>query len=150
MIIRDSTGMVDITDKPPVRRTATASGLIRLRRSTIEAIASGRVSKGDVLTTARISAINAVKETPRLIPMCHNIPITGVDTEISLEDSAVRVRVRVTSVGRTGVEMEALTGASVALLTIWDMVKSLEKDEQGCYPDTSIECIRVEEKVKDL
>lgn len=150
MMIRDNTGMVDITDKPPVRRTAIASGLIKLRCSTIEAIASGRVSKGDVLTTARISAINAVKETPRLIPMCHNIPITGVDTEISLEDSAVRVKVKVTSVGRTGVEMEALTGVSVALLTIWDMVKSLEKDEHGCYPDTSIEYIRVEEKVKDL
>lgn len=148
-MIRDSAGMVDITDKPAVRRTATASGLIKLRRSTIEAIASGMVSKGDVLTTARISAINAVKETPRLIPMCHNIPITGVDTEISLEDSAVRVLVRVTSLGRTGVEMEALTGASVALLTIWDMVKSLEKDEHGCYPDTSIEYIRLEEKLKD-
>lgn len=148
-MIRDNTGMIDITDKPAVRRTATASGLIKLRRSTIEAIASGRVSKGDVLTTARISAINAVKETPRLIPMCHNIQITGVDTEIYLEDSAVRVRVRVTSLGRTGVEMEALTGASLALLTIWDMVKSLEKDEHGCYPDTSIEYIRVEEKVKD-
>lgn len=149
-MIRDSTGMVDITDKPPVRRTAIASGLIKLRRGTIEAIASGRVSKGDVLTTARIAAINAVKETPRLIPMCHNIPITGVDTEVALEDSAVRVKVKVTSVGRTGVEMEALTGASVALLTIWDMVKSLEKDEHGQYPDTSIEYIRVEEKVKDL
>ncbi|WP_366070278.1 cyclic pyranopterin monophosphate synthase MoaC [Methanothrix sp.] len=148
-MVRDGTGMVDITEKPPVRRTATASGLIRLRRSTIEAIASGMVSKGDVITTARIAAINAVKETPRLIPMCHNIPITGVDTEIALEDSAVRVRVRVTSVGRTGVEMEALTGASVALLTIWDMVKSLEKDEQGRYPDTSIEYIRVDEKLKD-
>ncbi len=147
-MIRDNAGMVDITEKPAVRRVAIASGLIRLKKSTINAIASGAVSKGDVITTARISAINAVKETSRLIPMCHNIPITGVDTDIVLGDSEVHVKVKVTSVARTGVEMEALTGVSVALLTIWDMVKSLEKDERGGYPDTSIECIRVEEKIK--
>lgn len=141
-------GMVDITDKPPVLRRASACGSIRLRDSTIEAIKSGLVKKGDVLTTARLAAILAVKETPRLIPMCHPISITGLDVRFDLGRGHVRASVSVTSEGKTGVEMEALTGVSAALLNVWDMVKYLEKDETGNYPDTCIEEIRVTEKKK--
>ncbi|RQW80522.1 MAG: cyclic pyranopterin monophosphate synthase MoaC [Methanothrix sp.] len=140
--------MVDITDKPPVFRTATATGCIRLKRSTVEAISSGNIKKGDVLTVARMAAILAAKDTPRLIPLCHPIPLTGLDVNFELEEDLVRATVRVTSVGKTGVEMEALTGVSAALLNIWDMVKYLEKDETGNYPNTKIEMIRVSEKRK--
>jgi cyclic pyranopterin phosphate synthase len=143
-------GMVDITAKPPLFRKATASGIIRLRESTIEAIIAGQVKKGDVLGTARIAAILAVKDTPRLIPLCHPIPITGLDVFFDLEEKRVRVTVTVTSVGRTGVEMEALTGVAVALLNVWDMVKYLEKDETGNYPETEIEEIRVLQKRKGV
>jgi cyclic pyranopterin phosphate synthase len=141
-------GMVDITDKPPVFRTATATGCIRLKRSTVEAISSGNIKKGDVLTVARLAAILAAKDTPRLIPLCHPIPLTGLDVNFELEVDLVRATVRVTSVGKTGVEMEALTGVSAALLNVWDMVKYLEKDETGNYPNTKIEMIRVSEKRK--
>ena len=141
-------GMVDITEKPPIFRRATASGTIRLRESTIQAIIAGKVKKGDVLTTARLAAILAVKETPRLIPLCHPIPITGLDVFFDLEGGRVRATVTVTSVGKTGVEMEALTGVGVALLNVWDMVKYLEKDEAGNYPETEIEEIRVLQKRK--
>jgi cyclic pyranopterin phosphate synthase len=141
-------GMVDITAKPPLFRKATASGTIRLKESTIKAIKAGEVKKGDVLTTARLAAILAVKETPRLIPLCHPIPITGLEVNFNLVADRVRATVTVTSVGKTGVEMEALTGAAVALLNIWDMVKYLEKDETGNYPETEIEEIRVLQKKK--
>lgn len=143
-------GMVDVTNKAPAFRTATASGAIRLKRSTIEAIKEGRIKKGDVLTTARLAAILAVKDTPRIIPMCHNIPVTGLEVKFELEEERVGVAVTVTSVGMTGVEMEALTGVAVALLNVWDMVKYLEKDETGNYPDTVIDDILVLEKRKAL
>ena len=143
-------GMVDITEKPPLFRRATASGTIRLRESTIKAIIAGNVKKGDVLTTARLAAILAVKDTPRLIPLCHPIPITGLDVFFDLEEERVRATVTVTSVGKTGVEMEALTGVSIALLNVWDMVKYLEKDETGNYPETEIEKIRVLQKRKGV
>jgi len=142
-------GMVDITDKPPVFRKATATGAIRLQEATIEAIKLGQVKKGDVLTTARLAAILAVKDTPRLIPLCHPIPITGLDVNFEIEVRRVRATVTVTSLGRTGVEMEALTGVAVALLNVWDMVKYLEKDETGNYPETEMETIRVIEKRKE-
>jgi cyclic pyranopterin phosphate synthase len=141
-------GMVDITAKPPLFRKATASGTIRLKESTIKVISAGQVKKGDVLTTARLAAILAVKDTPRLIPLCHPIPITGLDVNFDLEGARVRATVTVTSVGKTGVEMEALTGVAVALLNVWDMVKYLEKDETGNYPETEIEEIRVLQKRK--
>jgi len=141
-------GMVDITDKPPVFRRARATGRIRLQEATIEAIRSGRVKKGDVLATARLAAILAVKDTPRLIPMCHPISITGLEVSFNLLERRIEALVTVTSVGRTGVEMEALAGVSAALLNVWDMVKYLEKDESGNYPHTAIEEIRVTEKEK--
>ena len=141
-------GIVDITKKPPVLRIATAAGSIRLKKSTIEAINAGQVKKGDVLTTARLAAILAVKDTPRIIPMCHAIPVTGLEVKFELEEVRVGVAVTVTSVGMTGVEMEALTGVAVALLNIWDMVKYLEKDETGNYPETEMGNIKVLEKCK--
>jgi len=141
-------GMVDITAKPPVHRTAAASGSIRLKEATIEAIRSGQVKKGDALATARLAAILAVKETPRLIPLCHPISITALKVSFELEQEQVRAEVTVTSVGKTGVEMEALTGVAVALLNVWDMVKYLEKDETGNYPETEIGEIRVLSKNK--
>jgi cyclic pyranopterin phosphate synthase len=141
-------GMVDITEKPPVFRKATATGSIRLQEVSVEAIRTGQVKKGDVLTTARLAAILAVKDTPRLIPLCHSIPITGLEVNFEIEERRVRATVTVTSLGRTGVEMEALTGVAVALLNIWDMVKYLEKDETGNYPDTEIFGITVCEKKK--
>ena len=146
---KDCFGMVDITGKPPVHRIATATGLIRLNESTVEAIRSGRVKKGDVISTARVATILAVKDTPRLIPFCHQIPITAVDVIFDVQQSAVRATVTVTSVGKTGVEMEALAGVSAALLNVWDMVKYLEKDKTGNYPSTEIDDIRVVEKRKE-
>ena len=144
------TGMVDITEKPPVFRKAAASGCIHLKEATVEAIKSGKVKKGDVISTARLAAILAVKDTPRLIPLCHPIPITGLEVIFEFEQSLVRATVKVTSMGKTGVEMEALTGVAAALLNVWDMVKYLEKDETGNYPETVIENIRVTEKKKGL
>ena len=142
------TGMVDITEKPPVFRKAAACGSIRLKEATVDAIRSGKVKKGDVISTARLAAILAVKDTPRLIPLCHPIPITGLEVSFAFEERRVRAEVTVTSEGKTGVEMEALTGVAAALLNVWDMVKYLEKDETGNYPETVIENIRVTEKIK--
>ena len=140
--------MVDISEKKDVVRIAKAEGFIRLKKDTIDAIKSGKVPKGDVLATANIAGILAVKKTPELIPMCHPIPITSVSIEFEVTDEGVKAVCTVKSVGKTGVEMEALTGVSVALLTIWDMVKALEKDETGNYPHTVIEYVRVVKKVK--
>ncbi|AAB89105.1 MULTISPECIES: cyclic pyranopterin monophosphate synthase MoaC [Archaeoglobus] len=140
--------MVDVSHKDDVDRIAVAEGYIRLRSSTIEAIINKEVAKGNVIAAANIAGVMAVKKTPELIPMCHPIPITSVKFDFDIESVGIRVKCTVKSKGKTGVEMEALTGVSVALLTIWDMVKSLEKDERGNYPKTLIEVIRVVEKVK--
>lgn len=142
-------GIVDITGKQPVLRWASAAGSIRLKKETVLAIRSGRIKKGDVLATARLAAILAVKDTPRIIPLCHPIPITGLDVDFQVEDERVRATVSVTSLGRTGVEMEALTGVAAALLNVWDMVKYMEKDETGNYPETRIEDVHVVEKKKE-
>ncbi len=140
--------MVDVTGKPSVYREATAQGRIRLKPSTIERIRSGRVEKGDVESVARVAAIMAVKKTPEIVPLCHPLPITGVDVELRLGKDSVEVSVTVRTTARTGVEMEALTGVAAALLAVWDMVKKYEKDDRGQYPYTSIEWIRVVEKIK--
>ncbi len=140
--------MVDISGKEDIVRVARARGVIRLRRETVEAIVKGRVPKGDVFSVARVAAILAVKRTWEIVPLCHPIPITSVDVEISTSGEHVEVEVTVKTVAKTGVEMEALTGVSAALLAIWDMVKALEKDDAGQYPFTRIEEIRVVEKIK--
>jgi cyclic pyranopterin phosphate synthase len=145
----DTVQMVDISGKGEVAREAVAEGKIRLRQVTLRAIREGSLVKGNVLATARVAAILAVKETPRIIPLCHPIPLSGIDVEFSEGEGFIRATVRVRSRGPTGVEMEALTGVSVALLTIWDMVKSAEKDGSGQYPETGIDGIRVLEKRKE-
>lgn len=144
----DKVQMVDISGKGEVVREAAAEGRIRLREATLRAIREGSVVKGNVLATARVAAILAVKETPRIIPLCHPIPLSGIEVDFTDDEGFIRTTVRVRSRGPTGVEMEALTGVSVALLTIWDMVKSAEKDAAGQYPETGIDGIRVLEKRK--
>jgi cyclic pyranopterin phosphate synthase len=140
--------MVDISEKKDVIRRAVAAGEILLKKSTIEAIKNNSIVKGSVLETARIASIMAVKNTASTIPMCHQIPITDIEVQFDLSVETVNARVEVKSVGKTGVEMEALHGVSVALLTIWDMVKSAEKDKTGNYPFTGIRNISVLKKVK--
>jgi len=140
--------MVDIGGKATVSRRAVAAGEIRLKRETIEAIKNRIIVKGEVLETARIAAVMAVKKTALTIPMCHNIPITSIDVRFDMGAETITATVEVNSVGKTGVEMEALHGVSVALLTIWDMVKSAEKDATGNYPSTEMSNIRVLEKQK--
>ncbi len=127
---------------------ARASGFIHLKPTTLRAIKTGKVPKGDVLAVAQTAAILAVKRTPELVPLTHPIQITGTDVNFKMEKNGVQVTVEVRSAGKTGVEMEALVGVAGALLTIWDMVKGLEKDRAGQYPTTSIEKIRVLKKVK--
>jgi cyclic pyranopterin phosphate synthase len=144
----DKAQMVDISGKTDVTREAVAAGKIFLRPETLAAIREGKVVKGNVLATARVAATMAVKNTSNLIPMCHPIPISSVTVDFSEGDGYIESTVVVKMTGKTGVEMEALTGVSVALLTVWDMVKSAEKDAQGQYPVTSITDIRVVEKKK--
>ncbi|ADV65275.1 GTP cyclohydrolase subunit MoaC [Desulfurococcus mucosus DSM 2162] len=140
--------MVDVTGKDEVYREATATGFIRLKPSTIEAVRKGLVEKGDVLAASTIAAILGVKETPRVLPLTHNIPITHVKVDFTVLDEGIRVHVTVKTTAKTGVEMEALMGVAAALLNIWDMVKKYEKDEKGQYPDTLITDVRVVEKRK--
>jgi len=141
--------MVDVTGKAVIYREASAYGKIKLKKDTIEAIRRGNVEKGDPLQVAAIAGILAAKKTPELLPMCHPIEITKVEVNCFIEDEEhVACRSRVKAVARTGVEMEALTAVTVALLNIWDMVKKLEKDERGLYPETRIEWVIVTEKVK--
>ncbi len=140
--------MIDITRKPDIPRISIAEGTIALKRQTIRAIKERSIAKGDVIETSKIAAIMAVKNTPQIIPLTHNIPITGVKVEHEIGDTRIRVRVTVKTTYKTGVEMEALAGVTAALLTIWDMVKSMEKDEEGQYPTTRIENVRVLEKRK--
>ena len=144
----DRAKMVDISDKPEVSRRAVAEGEIKLKPETIDAIRNGKIEKGAVLETARIAAILAVKNTPSTIPMCHQIPITGIDVRFDVGTDIINATVEVKSIGKTGVEMEALHGVNIALLTIWDMVKSVEKDKTGNYPFTKILNISVLEKSK--
>ena len=140
---------VDVSGKPMIRREAVARGFIKLRPETIKMIREGRVEKGDPLQVARLGGINAVKFTPILLPLCHQLKIDNVTIETRLMDDGVEVLARVKAFERTGVEMEALTAASIALLNIWDVVKVYEKDERGQYPETEITGIRVLEKLKE-
>ena len=144
-----SAQMVDVGHKPDVSRRAVAEGTLRLRPKTIDAIRDNEVEKGDVLAVARVGAIQAVKHTWETIPMCHQIPITGVDVEFELGDDRVRIEVGVETTGKTGCEMEALEGVTTGLNVVWDMVKAAEKDADGQYPDTRIEGVRVVEKRKE-
>jgi cyclic pyranopterin phosphate synthase len=129
----DSTGrarMVDISGKPVTERMARARGVIRMKRETLDAIRSGATRKGDVIAVARVAGIMAAKRTAELIPLCHPIPLTDVDLTIELDDDlpGARVTASAKTAAQTGVEMEAIVAASVTLLTIFDMVKGLDRD----------------------
>ena len=141
-------GIVEIGSKPIVERRATATGLLNLTHQSSEAIQNKTVKKGDVLEASTIAAIQAVKDTPRIVPHCHPIPLEGCKVNWSWEGNSLRCTVQVSAHYKTGIEMEALTGVSAGLLCALDMVKSIEKDDQGQYPGTSISDIVVVEKFK--
>ena len=141
-------GIVDVGSKPIVEREATATGLIRISTESVELVINGNSPKGDVREASTISAIQAVKETSRTLPHCHPIPIEGCNVDWKIEGRNLRCTVTVRTHWTTGVEMEALCGVSAGLLCAWDMLKPIEKDENGQYPDVSIEDIRVLRKKK--
>ncbi|OIO82574.1 MAG: molybdenum cofactor biosynthesis protein C [Gallionellaceae bacterium CG1_02_60_948] len=138
--------MVDVSAKSETARVAVVSGVLRMQPATLERIRAGKIAKGDVLTVADVGAVMAAKHTPDIIPMCHPIMLTGVDIAFSevLEadgEGCVGIKVLATATcsGQTGVEMEALTAANVALLTIYDMCKAIDRGMR-------IECVQLEEK----
>jgi cyclic pyranopterin phosphate synthase len=133
--------MVDVGEKAVTRREATASGRIRLLPATVRAIRENAVAKGDVVGVARRAGIQAAKETSRLIPLCHPLPLEHLEVDVTVEDDppAVRVMATARTSGKTGVEMEALTAASIALLAVYDMVKAIDR---GAVIDE----VRLEEK----
>ena len=122
--------MVDVGEKDVTRRTAVAGARVLVSRDTFDLIRSGGVKKGDVLTVAQVAGIMGAKRTPELIPMCHPVAIDGVDLKLTLDEErcSVEIRAEASCAGRTGVEMEALTAASVAALTVYDMCKAVQRD----------------------
>ena len=138
--------MVDVSDKSTTQRVAIASGVLRMLPDTLTKIQSGKIAKGDVLTVADVAAVMAAKRTADMIPMCHSLPLTGVEVSFSeiLQQGnsgcvGLAVSVTVKCVGQTGVEMEALSAVSVALLTVYDMCKAIDKGMR-------IECVQLDEK----
>jgi cyclic pyranopterin phosphate synthase len=121
--------MVDVGPKPETERLAVAAGHVVMQPETLRLIAQGELAKGDVLNTARLAGIMAAKRTAELIPLCHPLPLTHVDVELTLDEASSRVIIKATvrHRGRTGVEMEALTAVSVAALTVYDMAKAVER-----------------------
>jgi cyclic pyranopterin phosphate synthase len=122
-----SVRMVDVSAKPVSRRVATAEVIIALRPETLAKIETNQVAKGNVLVTARIAAIQALKRTGELIPLCHTLPVQHAQVEFENRQEGIRIECQVATAAQTGVEMEALTGASVAALTIYDMCKAIDK-----------------------
>ncbi len=122
--------MVDVSDKPETRREAVAEGRVLCNAETLDLIRQGGVKKGDVLSVARLAGIMGAKQTAALIPLCHPLPLSAVSLDLSLDEAASAVRIRATcrTDGKTGVEMEALTAVSVAALTVYDMIKAVQKD----------------------
>jgi len=122
--------MVDVSTKPMSKRTAVASGKIQLKRATLELISKDQIAKGNVFVTARIAGIQAAKQTAHLIPLCHTLPLANVKVDIVTLDKGAEVKCTAQTVAQTGVEMEALVGVTVALLTIYDMCKAVDKEMQ--------------------
>ena len=138
--------MVDVSAKSDTQRVAIASGVLRMQPATLERIRTGQIAKGDVLTVADVGAVMAAKRTPDIIPMCHSIALSGVEVEFSEINEpdaqgcvGIKVVTTASCVGQTGVEMEALCAANVALLTIYDMCKAIDRGMR-------IECVQLEEK----
>jgi cyclic pyranopterin phosphate synthase len=121
--------MVDVGTKPDSERSATAVGAIYMRPETLRLIRDGQIKKGDVLTVARVAGIMAAKRTSEIIPLCHPIPLTHVDLELTLDEaeSAIHIRASTRTIGKTGVEMEALTAVTAAALTVYDMAKAMDR-----------------------
>jgi cyclic pyranopterin monophosphate synthase len=119
--------MVDVSEKPDTRRVAVAEGTVRMKPETVTLIRESGIAKGDVLTVARVAGIMAAKRTAELIPMCHPLLLMDVAVDLELRDDRVDLRASVTTVGKTGAEMEALTAVSTAALTIYDMCKAVDK-----------------------
>ena len=141
--------MVDVSGKAEIFREATAKGTIKLKPETVNRIKEKKIAKGDPLYTAKIAGVLAAKKTSDLIPLCHPLPLTSVEVDAKvLGESTVEVSAMVKTKAQTGVEMEALTAVSVALLTVWDMTKQYEKDANGQYPSTAVENIQVVKKLK--
>jgi len=136
-----SARMVDVSAKPQSARRAIAAGKIRLRRETLELISKNKIAKGNVFTTARIAGIQASKQTAQLIPLCHTLPLGEVKIDIVTSNDGAEVKCTARTVAQTGVEMEALTGVSIALLTVYDMCKAVDKEME-------ISGIRLIEKTK--
>lgn len=122
--------MVDVGEKAPTRRTATAAARVLVNRETFDLIRSGGMKKGDVLTVAQVAGVMGAKRTPELIPMCHPILMDSIDLDLRLDEQkrSIEIRAAVSCDGRTGVEMEALTAVSTAALTVYDMCKAVQKD----------------------
>jgi len=138
----DSAGharMVDVTEKTPTVRAATAKGFVRCAASTVELLRDGSVPKGDVLAVSRIAGIQAAKRTPELLPLAHVIGVHGAVVDLAIEDEGVAIEATVRTADRTGVEMEALTAVSVAALSVIDMIKGVDKS-------ASIENLRITAK----
>jgi cyclic pyranopterin phosphate synthase len=141
--------MIDISKKLEQYREAVASGEIRLKPETIKIIREGRIEKGDPIQIAKLTGIQGAKFTPSVIPLCHPIPIESTDVNMSIEDDKIIAKARVIANSKTGVEMEALTAVTIALLNLWDVIKKYEKDDKGQYPTTLISNIKVLRKVKE-
>jgi len=142
--------MVDVSAKPEVYREAKAKGAIKLKPETLQLIREGKIEKGNPFEVAKVAGILAAKNTSSMIPLCHPLPLTGVDVNLQIVgDLKVEVETTVKTRAQTGVEMEALAAAATALLTVWDMTKQYEKDPQGQYPSTSIQNLHVVSKVKE-
>jgi cyclic pyranopterin phosphate synthase len=122
--------MVDVSAKNQSAREAVAAGAIRLRQETLDLISKNQIGKGNVFATARIAGIQAAKQTPQLIPLCHSLNLSHVEIEIAMSESGLEVTCTARTTAQTGVEMEALTGVSIALLTIYDMCKAVDKEMQ--------------------
>ena len=122
--------MVDVSAKPMSKRKAVAAGRIRLQRETLDLIASNQIAKGNVFATARIAGIQAAKQTAQLIPLCHPLPLGDVKIEVVTSNNGAEVQCTAQTIAQTGVEMEALVGVTVALLTIYDMCKAVDKEMQ--------------------
>ena len=142
--------MVDVTAKPEVYREAKAKGIIKLKPETIQLIRAEKIEKGNTFDVAKVAGILAAKNTSSLIPLCHPLPLTGVEVKLQIvDDSIVEVEATVKTRAQTGVEMEALAATATALLTVWDMTKQYEKDPDGQYPSTSIQDLHVLNKRKE-
>ena len=142
-------GMVDVAEKPIIKRTAKASGRLYLKPGTINEIKAGNTKKGDPLLIGEVAGMNAAKQTHILVPHCHQIPLDTVKVDYTVNDDYIDAVCTVSAQARTGVEMEALVGVSIALNTILDTVKYIEKDEDGQYPFTKITDIKVVFKKKE-